>query len=331
MNYKRTEITPRQIDNQLALCDRIRGMENRPRLALVDTFGCQQNESDSEQLRGYLEVMGCELTGNAAEADIIVLNTCAVREHAEQRVFGNLGDYTHTKKEKPNQIIAVCGCMAARQDVADKIKSSYRIVDLVFGPDELWRFPQMVMTVLTEKKRVFELGSGDGSLFEGLPRHRDNGVKAWLSIMYGCNNFCSYCIVPYTRLRERSRRPEDIIAEARGLIAQGYKEITLLGQNVNSYGGDIPGCMSFAQLIREICALEGDFVLRFMTSHPKDATEELFSAMSECEKCEKHLHLPLQSGSDRVLRTMNRRYDAEKYLSQVQRRSLRTPCPLWSG
>lgn len=319
MTQKRTEISSEQIGGQLALCAEIRAVENRPRLAMVDTFGCQQNESDSEQLRGYLAAMGCEMTTDEAQADIIVLNTCAVREHAEQRVFGNLGDYTHTKRNKPGQIIAVCGCMAARQDVADKIKNSYRIVDLVFGPDELWRFPELLLGTLTEKRRVFALGSGDGSVAEGIPRLRDRGVKAWLSIMYGCNNFCTYCIVPYTRLRERSRKPESIIAEARELVGAGYKDITLLGQNVNSYGRDIPGCMSFARLIREINAIPGEFVIRFMTSHPKDATEELFLAMAECEKCEKHLHLPLQSGSDRILKAMNRRYDSEKYLSQVRR------------
>ena len=319
MNQNRTEISSEQIGGQLAICAEIRAMDNRPRLAMVDTFGCQQNESDSEQLRGYLAAMGCEMTTDEAAADIIVLNTCAVREHAEQRVFGNLGAYTHTKRSKPRQMIAVCGCMAARKDVADKIKNSYRIVDLVFGPDELWRFPELLLGALTEKGRVFALGSGNGSVAEGIPRLRDGRVKAWLSIMYGCNNFCTYCIVPYTRLRERSRRPEDVISEARELVSAGYKDITLLGQNVNSYGRDIPGCISFAQLIREINAIPGDFVIRFMTSHPKDATEELFLAMVECEKCEKHLHLPLQSGSDRILRAMNRRYDSEKYLNQVRR------------
>lgn len=319
MNQERYEISPNEINKQLELCREIARRENRPRLALVDTFGCQQNEADSELIRGYLAEMGCQMTRDEKQADLIVLNTCAVREHAEQRVFGNIGGYSHTKKEKPGQIIAVCGCMAARREVADKIKNSYRAVDLVFGPDELWSFPEKLNRVLTEKKRVFATGSGNGCVAEGIPRLRDGGVKAWLSVMYGCNNFCSYCIVPYTRLRERSRRPELVIAEAKELIAAGYKDITLLGQNVNSYGKDLPGCMSFAQLIREICALEGDFVLRFMTSHPKDATEELFLSMAECNKCEKHLHLPLQSGSDEILRRMNRRYDSARYLDQVKR------------
>lgn len=319
MTYKRTEISPADIDIQLENCRKIRGIIGKACSAMVDTFGCQQNEEDSEKLRGYLAAMGYGMTDDENAADLIVLNTCAVREHAEQRVFGNLGGLTHTKKRNPEQIIAVCGCMAAQTHIADKIKQSYRIVDLVFGPDELWRFPEMLLTVLSEKRRVFSLGGGDGCVVEGIPHNRSNGVKAWLSIMYGCNNFCTYCIVPHTRLRERSRLPENIISEAKGLVEAGYKEITLLGQNVNSYGKDLDGCMSFAQLIREINAIPGDFVIRFMTSHPKDATEELFSAMADCKKCEKHLHLPLQSGSDRILKAMNRRYDTDKYLDQVKR------------
>lgn len=317
MAYKRTEISPSEIENQLAICREIRGMAKGTRLAYVDTFGCQQNEADSENIRGYLTAMGFGQTDDERQADVIILNTCAVREHAEQRVFGNIGGFTHVKRENPNLIIAVCGCMAAQERVAEKIKKSYGIVDLVFGPNELWRFPELLLETMSRKKRVFSLGTGDGAVYEGIPHHRTDGVRAWLSIMYGCNNFCTYCIVPYTRNRERSRYPENIISEAKGLIESGYKEITLLGQNVNSYGTDLDGCMSFAQLIREINAIPGDFVIRFMTSHPKDATEELFKAMAECEKCEKHLHLPLQSGSDRILHAMNRRYNAEKYLAQV--------------
>lgn len=319
MTYKRTEITKDQITRQLDICAEIRAMTGETRLAMVDTYGCQQNEADSEQIRGYLDAMGYGITEDEHLADVVVMNTCAVREHAEMRVFGNIGSLTHTKKENPNQIIVVCGCMAAEAQVADKIKRSYGIVDLVFAPSELWRFPEMLKTVMTKKKRVFETGEGDGAVAEGIPHLRTDGVKAWLSIMYGCNNFCTYCIVPYTRFRERSRLPENIIKEARDLAAQGYKEITLLGQNVNSYGNDLGGSMSFARLIREINAIPGDFVIRFMTSHPKDATEELFAAMRDCEKCEKHLHLPLQSGSDRILKAMNRRYDSEKYLALVDK------------
>ena len=318
MSYKRTEISKEQVARQLAVCEKIKRELAAGSRAMVDTYGCQQNEEDSEKLRGYLAAMGYEMTDNEHEADVIVINTCAVREHAEQRVFGNLGALTHTKKENPNQMIAVCGCMVKQEHIVEKIKKSYPLVSLVFGPDELWRFPELLQRAREGKKRVYAPGEGDGCVAEGVPHLRDGKVKAWLSVMNGCNNFCSYCIVPYTRDRERSRRADDIIAEAGELVAQGYKEIMLLGQNVNSYGKDLDEGVSFAELIRRINALEGDFVIRFMTSHPKDATPELFSAMAECEKCEKHLHLPLQSGSDRILKLMNRRYDAEKYLSQVE-------------
>jgi len=318
MSIKRKEIPAEEIVRQLAICTEVRArFEGRIPLALVDTFGCQQNEEDSEKIRGYLAEMGFEMTEDEFKADIIVLNTCAVREHAEMRVFGNLGALSHPKRENPNQIIAVCGCMVQQEHITEKIKKSFRHVDLVFGPDELWRFPELVFDVLTKRKRVFAPGSGDGTVAEGVPHLRSDKVKAWLSIMNGCNNFCTYCIVPYTRFRERSRQPEEIIKEARELVAQGYKEITLLGQNVNSYGRDLECGVSFAQLIRMVNDIEGDFVIRFMTSHPKDATDELFAAMRDCEKCEKHLHLPLQSGSDRILKAMNRHYDSEKYLAQV--------------
>lgn len=318
MSNERIEITSEQIDKQLEICAQIHAMADGTRLAMVDTYGCQQNEADSEQLRGYLSAMGYGQTSDERQADIVVINTCAVREHAEMRVFGNIGALTHTKKENPDQIIVVCGCMAAETNVAEKIKKSYGIVDLVFAPSELWRFPELLKTVITQKKRVFEPG-GDATVAEGIPHLRTEGAKAWLSVMNGCNNFCTYCIVPYTRFRERSRRPENIIAEARELVAQGYKEITLLGQNVNSYGNDLGYGVSFSQLIRDIDDIEGDFVIRFMTSHPKDATEELFAAMRDCEKCEKHMHLPLQSGSDRILAAMNRRYDSAKYLGLVDK------------
>lgn len=318
MSIKRKDIPAEEIEKQLGICTEVRQRyEGKRPLALVDTFGCQQNEEDSEKIRGYLAEMGFEMTEDEFKADIIVLNTCAVREHAEMRVFGNLGALTHPKKENPNQIIAVCGCMVQQEHIVDKIKKSFRHVDLVFGPDELWRFPELIYTVLTKRKRVFAPGSGDGCVAEGVPHLRSDKVKAWLSIMNGCNNFCTYCIVPYTRFRERSRQPEEIVKEARELVAQGYKEITLLGQNVNSYGKDLQNGVSFAELIRRVNSIEGDFVIRFMTSHPKDATHELFDAMRDCEKCEKHLHLPLQSGSDRILKAMNRHYDTEKYLALV--------------
>ena len=237
MPYERIEIEKSQIERQIALCHKLKerfisqGRKNM--LAFVDTYGCQQNESDSERLRGYLAEMGCSFTSDEAEADIIVINTCAVREHAEMRILGNVGALNHTKKAKPEQIICVCGCMVQQGHMSDKVKHSYPIVSLCFGPHELWRFPELLERYLVKKKRVFATAPHDGCVTEGEPRVRDRGVKAWISIMYGCNNFCSYCIVPYVRGRERSRRPEAIVEEARELIAAGYKDITLLGQNVN--------------------------------------------------------------------------------------------------
>ena len=286
-------------------------------LAMVDTYGCQQNEADSEKLRGYLAEMGYGFTQDEFQADIIVVNTCAVREHAEMRVLGNVGALNHTKKNNPNQIIAVCGCMVQQEHMAEKIKKSYPVVDLVFGPHELWRFPELLQQVMQKHKRVFATAQSDGAVAEGIPLRRDGSVKAWLSIMYGCNNFCTYCVVPYVRGRERSRLPEDVVSEARQLVAEGYKDITLLGQNVNSYGRDLESDTDFSDLLRMINDIPGDFVLRFMTSHPKDATEKLFKTMAECEKCAHHIHLPVQSGNDHILKMMNRNYTREKYLSQV--------------
>ncbi len=286
-------------------------------LAMVDTYGCQQNEADSEKLRGYLAEMGYGFTQDEFQADVIVVNTCAVREHAEMRVLGNVGALNHTKKNNPNQIIAVCGCMVQQEHMAEKIKKSYPVVDLVFGPHELWRFPELLQQVMTKHKRVFATAKSNGTVVEGIPLRRDGSVKAWLSIMYGCNNFCTYCVVPYVRGRERSRLPEDVVAEARQLVAEGYKDITLLGQNVNSYGKDLDSKTDFSDLLRMINDIPGDFILRFMTSHPKDATEKLFKTMAECEKCAHHIHLPVQSGNDHILKMMNRNYTREKYLSQV--------------
>ena len=286
-------------------------------LAMVDTYGCQQNEADSEKLRGYLAEMGYGFTRDEFQADVIVVNTCAVREHAEMRVLGNVGALNHTKKSNPNQIIAVCGCMVQQEHMAEKIKRSYPVVDLVFGPHELWRFPELLQQVMQKHKRVFATAGSNGAVAEGIPLRRDGSVKAWLSIMYGCNNFCTYCVVPYVRGRERSRLPEDVVAEARQLVAEGYKDITLLGQNVNSYGKDLDSKTDFSDLLRMINDIPGDFVLRFMTSHPKDATEKLFKTMAECEKCAHHIHLPVQSGNNHILKLMNRNYTREKYLSQV--------------
>ena len=321
MSYERKTIDISAVRRQEDICRRLAETlcaDGRRPLAMVDTYGCQQNEADSEKLRGYLAEMGCGFTSNEFEADIIVINTCAVREHAEMRVLGNVGALNHSKKAKPGQIIAVCGCMVQQEHMAQKLKMSYSVVDLVFGPHELWRFPELLEQVMTRHKRVFATEKDDGAVAEGIPLRRDGSVKAWLSIMYGCNNFCTYCIVPYVRGRERSRLPEDIVCEARELVAAGYKDITLLGQNVNSYGRDLGAEVDFADLIRMVNDIPGDFVIRFMTSHPKDATEKLFRTMAECEKCAHQLHLPVQSGSDRILRAMNRNYTREKYIAQAE-------------
>ena len=320
MPIERKVIAPEAIEAQREICakifERVAGDGQRP-LAMVDTYGCQQNEADSEKIRGYLSEMGYGFTQDEFQADVIVVNTCAVREHAEMRVLGNVGALNHTKKARPGQIIAVCGCMVQQEHMAEKLKRSYPIVDLVFGPHELWRFPELLNQVMEKHKRVFATAKAE-SVAEGIPLRRDGQVKAWLSIMYGCNNFCTYCIVPYVRGRERSRRPEDVVAEAKALVAAGYKDITLLGQNVNSYGKDLDCGVDFADLIRMINAIPGDFLIRFMTSHPRDATEKLFKTMAECEKCAHHIHLPVQSGSDRVLKRMNRHYDRAKYLEEIE-------------
>ena len=321
MAYLRKTIPPEEIRRQEEICarifERVTADGARP-LAMVDTYGCQQNEADSEKLRGYLAAMGYGFTQDEFQADVGVVNTCAVREHAEMRVLGNVGALNHSKKSRPTQIVAVCGCMVQQEHMAQKIKMSYPVVDLVFGPHELWRFPELLEEVMLRRRRVFAAGKDDGAVAEGIPLRRDGKVKAWLSIMYGCNNFCTYCIVPYVRARERSRLPEDVLAEARELVAAGYRDITLLGQNVNSYGKDLDCGVDFADLLRMINDIPGDFLIRFMTSHPRDATEKLFRTMAECGKCARHIHLPVQSGSDRILKRMNRHYDRAKYLAEIE-------------
>ena len=320
MSIKTTVISEEQLKEQLAYCSQIRSFwleQNMTPLAYVETYGCQQNEADSERIRGILVESGYAITDSAEGADVVVMNTCAIREHAEQRVFGNLGALTHTKRRHPRQKIFLCGCMAGQKIVSDRIKNSYHHVDGVFSTHHLWQFPQILHRVLMTGKRTFFVEDEAGSIIEGLPQQRDNTLKAWVSIMYGCNNFCTYCIVPYVRGRERSRKPEDILSECRALIESGTKEITLLGQNVNSYGKDLECGMDFADLLQAICDIPGEFLVRFMTSHPRDAGKKLFDTMARNSKIAKQLHLPFQSGSSRVLKAMNRHYDREKYLEAV--------------
>ena len=313
-------ISEQQLQQQLGFCDKISAYwheQNIAPAAYVETYGCQQNEADSEKIRGYLAMSGYRIVQGPEGADVVVMNTCAIREHAEQRVFGNLGALTHTKRRHPRQKIFLCGCMAGETKVSDRIKRSYPYVDGVFSTHHLWQFPEILWNVLNRKKRQFYVEDEAGSIAEGIPQQRDNTLKAWVSIMYGCNNFCTYCIVPYVRGRERSRKKEDILAECREVIANGAKEITLLGQNVNSYGKDLEEHVDFADLLAEIAQLDGDFLIRFMTSHPRDASEKLFDTMAKYDKIAKQLHLPFQSGSSRVLKAMNRHYDRETYLKKV--------------
>ena len=320
MNTKTTVISQEALQQQFSFCEKIRAIwqgRNMTPKAYVETYGCQQNEADSEKLRGILIESGYAITDSAEGADVVVMNTCAIREHAEQRVFGNLGALTHTKRRHEGQKIFLCGCMAGQSVVTDRIKKSYPHVDGVFSTHHLWQFGEILYRVLTEGRRLFYIEDEPGSIAEGLPQSRDNTLKSWVSIMYGCNNFCTYCIVPYVRGRERSRQPEDILAECRGLIENGAKEITLLGQNVNSYGKDLEGGMDFADLLQAIADIPGEFLIRFMTSHPRDAGKKLFDTMAASPKIAKQLHLPFQSGSSRVLRAMNRHYDREKYLEAV--------------
>ncbi|MGI6264016.1 MAG: tRNA (N6-isopentenyl adenosine(37)-C2)-methylthiotransferase MiaB [Acutalibacteraceae bacterium] len=288
-----------------------------PPLCCVRTYGCQQNVADSERIKGMLGEMGFGMTENADEADIILFNTCAVREHAEDRVFGNVGALKAIKRRRPHLLIGLCGCMVQQPHVAEKLQKSYPFVGLIFGTHMLGEFPRLLWEALERQKRVVAIPEEDEVIAEGYPVHRDSSFKAWIPIMYGCNNFCTYCVVPHVRGRERSRDPDAIVEEARALIGQGYKEITLLGQNVNSYGKGAAHGVDFPELLRRINAIPGDFWIRFMTSHPKDATRELFDTIAACEKVSRHFHLPFQSGSDRILRAMNRHYDRAQYLALI--------------
>jgi len=320
MSKQTTVISSDQLAAQFGFCDKIAAYwhdQNRTPIAYVETYGCQQNEADSEKIRGYLTQSGYAIGQEAEGADVVVMNTCAIREHAEQRVFGNLGALTHTKRRHPEQKIFLCGCMAGETKVSDRVRKSFPYVDGVFSTHHLWQFPEILWNVLSKKKRQFYVEDEAGSIAEGIPQVRDSKLKAWVSIMYGCNNFCTYCIVPYVRGRERSRKKEDILAECRDVIAKGAREITLLGQNVNSYGKDLEEPVDFSDLLAEIAQLEGDFLIRFMTSHPKDASVKLFDTMAKYPKIAKQLHLPFQSGSSRVLKAMNRHYDRETYLKKV--------------
>ena len=320
MEHQTRTIPQADVERQLDFCEKIAditaGWGEKP-LAHIITYGCQQNEADSERLRGFLERMGYGFTDNAGDARIIVINTCAIREHAEQRVLGNVGALVHLKRKNPDLLICLCGCMMQEPTRVEEIKKSYLHVDLVFGTHALWQFPEMLYQRMNQRKRVFYSPDEAGSIAEGIPMVRQDGIKGWVSIMYGCNNFCSYCIVPYVRGRERSRKPEVILDEVRAMVAAGYKDITLLGQNVNSYGKDLEEPMDFSDLLRAVNDIPGEFLIRFMTSHPKDATHKLFETMARCEKVAPVIHLPFQAGNDRILQVMNRRHTRAEYLAKV--------------
>ncbi len=322
LNRKTVFVSPSQMQKQQEFINLIKTVlaakypSSAPK-AFVHTYGCQGNVSDSERIKGMLSQMGYVFTQDKQEADFVLFNTCAIREHAEDRVFGNVGALKPLKNEKKDMIIALCGCMMQQEHVSERIRKSYPYVNLVFGTFATHRFPELLYSVLRNKKRVFDVKEDGPIIAEGMPVYRDNDFKAWLPIMYGCNNFCSYCIVPYVRGRERSRTPESVINEAKEIIALGAKEITLLGQNVNSYGKNSDFGVNFPKLLRMINDLDGDFKIRFMTSHPKDCTKELLDTMAECKKVARHLHLPFQSGNNRVLKEMNRGYTREQYLELI--------------
>ena len=311
-------------DNTVIISEIKRLIGGRQPLAFVRSFGCQLNTSDGEKIKGLLRKMGYGFTEDEAQADLIILNTCAVRENAEDRVFGIVGSMKKLKELRPDLIIGIAGCMTAQSHIAEKIKKSYPQVDFVLGTSAINGLPRLLLDCLNGARFSADIAEYDDFSAEA-EQVRESSFKASVPIMFGCNNFCTYCIVPYVRGRERSRRPEDIISEVEGLVRSGYKEIMLLGQNVNSYGSDLGGEMSFPQLLRRLNAIDGDFWIRFMSSHPKDASAELIDAIFDCDKVAKHLHLPVQSGSDEILRRMNRRYTAEKYLGIVDEIRRRDP------
>ncbi|GAB6087864.1 tRNA (N6-isopentenyl adenosine(37)-C2)-methylthiotransferase MiaB [Alkaliphilus crotonatoxidans] len=299
--------------------------EKEKKKYIIVTYGCQMNEHDSEKLAGMLQNMGYEATDDKAEADLIIFNTCCVRENAELKVYGNLGALKNLKKSRPELIIAICGCMMQQPQVVEEIKNKYRHVDLVFGTHNLHKFPELLVNTMHSENMLVDIWEQEGEIVEGVPVIRKYDIKTFVNIMFGCNNFCTYCIVPYTRGRERSRDMADIVAEVTDLAQHGTKEITLLGQNVNSYGKSLEGNVTFSDLLYELNKIEGIERIRFMTSHPKDLSQELIDAIAQCEKVCEHVHLPFQAGSNTILKAMNRSYTKEKYLDLVNRLKAKVP------
>ena len=285
----------------------------------IQTYGCQMNEEDSEKLSGMLKKMGYESTENRDEASIIIFNTCCVRENAENKVFGNLGILKKQKEKNPDLVIGICGCMMQQKGMADEILKRFPYVNIIFGTHNSYKFPEYLNRVKTEGVQIKEIVDKETEIVEGVPIDRKSDIKGFVTIMYGCNNFCTYCIVPYVRGRERSRKPEDIINEIKGMVADGYKEVTLLGQNVNSYGKGLEENITFADLLRKVNEIEGLERIRFMTSHPKDLTLDVVYAIRDCDKVCEQIHLPVQSGSDRILKEMNRHYTKEQYIELAKK------------
>ncbi|MDD3429356.1 MAG: MiaB/RimO family radical SAM methylthiotransferase, partial [Oscillospiraceae bacterium] len=303
-------------DTQAA--DLVSRFYKKPPLAFVHSFGCQQNVNDGERIQGVLSSIGYGSCEEAQQADVIIFNTCAVREHAEKKVLSIVGNLKVLKAQNANLIIGICGCMVQQKSIVDKIKKSYPYVDLVFGVNNIDALPGLIAQKLLQCGRIIFEPADREDIVENVPIKRDSTFKAWVPIMYGCDNFCSYCIVPYVRGRERSRNAEDIYDEVSSLVAQGYKEVTLLGQNVNSYGKTLDEPIRFAQLLEKLCEIPGQFRLRFMSSHPKDATKELIDVIAaHPDKLCNNIHLPIQSGSNRILDLMNRRYTAQQYMELI--------------
>lgn len=316
---KTNKVTKDELDLQQMFMQKVGSITHtylQKPLAYVHSYGCQQNVSDGEKIKGMLDKMGYGFTENLSDAQLILFNTCAVRENAVERVFGNVGALKHLKKKNPQLIIAVCGCMVQQKETAEKMKKTFPFVDIIFGTHVLHSFPQLLFSCLFEGGRILEIPESDGVIAEGVPVRRESKFKASVPIMYGCNNFCTYCVVPLVRGRERSRAPEDVILEVKELVENGYKDILLLGQNVNSYGKDTD--VDFPELLSHLDKLPGEFRIEFMTSHPKDCTERLIDVIADSEKICHHLHLPVQCGSDRILKLMNRHYDTERYLKLVE-------------
>ncbi|NLL82391.1 MAG: tRNA (N6-isopentenyl adenosine(37)-C2)-methylthiotransferase MiaB, partial [Tissierellia bacterium] len=284
---------------------------------IIQTYGCQMNEHDSEKISWILDGMGYEITDNREECDLIIFNTCAVRKSAEERVFGQLGELKHLKRKNPNLLLAVCGCMMQREDIREVVLSKYRHVDLIFGTNNIHKLPQLIRRHLESGKIIVDINEENREIEESIDANRKYSFKAFVNIMYGCNNFCTYCIVPYTRGRERSREPDNILEEIRILAQNGCKEVTLLGQNVNSYGKTLDRDYTFADLLREVNEIKGIERIRFMTSHPKDISDDLIECFGSLGKLCEQLHLPIQSGSNSILKKMNRKYTREDYLNIV--------------